>query len=63
MIRKFFKSRVGYYVIMALIYLISWQINEWIFPSYGFKITCILIGGSIIGEQAYLHDQNLINKK
>lgn len=54
MIKKFLNSRVGYYVLMSVMYLFVWQINELIFPLHGFELTCILMGGTIIGEQAYI---------
>jgi hypothetical protein len=45
---KIMKSRGFMYIIMIGVYILFWKIA-------GFEFTCIVMGGTIIGEQVFIH--------
>jgi hypothetical protein len=44
------KSRILYYVLFGILY---WVIGK----VFGFETSCYIMGGTIIGEQAFLSDK------
>ena len=54
--KEFIKSRVAYYVLFIAFYYIVNLIS-------GFEMTCIIMGGTIIGEQAYLKTKPISETK